>query len=332
MSELGAEYFTGNPAARAMLAKMSELGLAYVAHEYLHAHWVPMYFAQVASEMAASGLHFVGQLPLYLNYRDLAIPQRMAPLFAGIGDRVAFESLKDFALNEYFRRDVFVKGRAPRGESTTRAYLDETAFGGHLEGGTVPRETRLPHHTVHYAGPIFDALLPALEQGGTTVAALATRPELAEFELPRIRDAVLRLVLGEGLVPMLTPTRAVPAPRDALYRLPSTYNQAALREGLSLETPLTLASTAAGTGLELSTVDAVAVYLLTEVPPAERPGWVLRRCERASFRLTVRGKSIEDREERVRTLEAEIERFCARRLPKLVELGVLLPAGERGTA
>ena len=164
------------------------------------------------------------------------------------------------------------------------------------------------------------------------MAALATRPELAEFELPRIRDAVLRLVLGEGLVPMLTPTRAVPAPRDALYRLPSTYNQAALREGLSLETPLTLASTAAGTGLELSTVDAVAVYLLTEVPPAERPGWVLRRCERASFRLTVRGKSIEDREERVRTLEAEIERFCARRLPKLVELGVLLPAGERGTA
>src|SRR5208283_3700722 len=75
LRDAGAAYFAGNPAANEMLGTMESAGLAYVVHEYLHAHWVPMYFTQVASEMAASGLHFVGQLPLYLNYRDLAIPQ-----------------------------------------------------------------------------------------------------------------------------------------------------------------------------------------------------------------------------------------------------------------
>jgi len=325
MSECGAEYFSSNPAAVAMLEKMTKLGLAYVAHEYLHAHWAPMYFAQVASEMATGGLYFVGQLPLYLNYRDLAIPEKLAPVFAGVGDRVAFESLKDFALNEYFRRDVFVKGHATRSETATRAYLDGTRFGRSLAGGAIPREMRLPHHTVHYFGPVFDALLPALEESGKTPIELSQRPDLDAFELPRIRDAVMRLALGEAIVPLVGASRARPAGADpgGRYRLPSAYDRHALREGLALESPLTLASTVAGTGIELSTVEAVAVYLLTEVGVADRPAWIRERCARPTFRLTVRGKVIDDNEERVRTLTSAVGTFSAKQLPRLVELGVL---------
>ena len=319
----GAEYFTSNPAAQAMLAKMEKLGLAYIAHEYLHAHWVPMYFAQVAAEMAAVGLYFVGQLPPYLNYRDLAIPPPLAETFRAIDDRVAFESLKDFALNEYFRRDVFIKGRAQRSDGATRAYLDATPFGGPLAGGPVPREVKLPYQTIHYAGAVFDALLPAIEAGATTLAALASRAEVASFGEPRVRDAVLRLTLGEAVVPMLEPTRAVSAPGDALYRLPSAYNRLVLREGLSTGAPITLASRAAGTGLELSTVEGVALFLLTEVPGGERRGWVQARCGRESFRLTVRGQSIAGKDEQVQTLLAEVDRFSAVRMPRMLELGVV---------
>ncbi len=326
MRDLGAEYFSANPAANAMLEKMGKLGLPYVVHEYLHAHWVPMYFAQVASEMAAAGLYFVGQLPLYLNYRDLAIPAKLAPLFAGIDDRVAFESLKDFALNEYFRRDVFVMGRRPRSEGATRAYLDSTTFGGPLERGTTLREIRLPHHTLRYAGPVFDALLPALDDGATTIAELAATPALAGFDVPRIRDAIMKLALGEVIAPRLRRTEREATPPGARYRLTSVHNQAALREGLSLETPVTLASTAAGTGVELSPLEALAAFILTEVAPAERNEWMRRRCHHASFRLTVRGRTIEDREEQVRTLVGELDIFEQNRLPRLVELGVLSQA------
>jgi ubiquinone/menaquinone biosynthesis C-methylase UbiE len=326
MSELGAEYFTSNPAARAMLEKMEKLGLSYVAHEYLHAHWVPMYFAQVASEMAASGLHFVGQLPLYLNYRDLAIPEPLRAMFAGVGDRVAFESLKDFAINEYFRRDVFIKGRAPRADEATRTYLDATLFGGPLSGGPIAREAKLPHHTLQYAGAIFDALLPAIEEGAARVTTLAARPELLGFGLARVRDAVMRLALGEAIVPMLEPTHASATPQDARYVLSATYNRAALRDGLENDTPVALASTAAGTGLEVSSIEAVALFLLTEVPSEERQAWVRARCGRESFRLTVAGRAIHGKDEQVRVLLEEIDRFARTRLAKLVELGVLARA------
>ncbi len=101
LSDVGA-YFASNPVAKAMLATMEKAGLKYVVH------WVPMYFAQLAAEMAASDLYFVGQLPLYLNFRDVTILTKMPSIFEGVTERLAFEGLKDFALNTYFRSDVFV--------------------------------------------------------------------------------------------------------------------------------------------------------------------------------------------------------------------------------
>jgi len=326
MSELGAEYFTSNPAARAMLEKMEKLGFAYVAHEYLHAHWVPMYFAQLAAEMAGRGLHFVGQLPLYLNYRDLAIPQPLAAMFAGIDDRVAFESLKDFAINEYFRRDVFIKGRDLRSATATQTYLDATLFGSPVQGAPSRARRLSPTTRSTTREPSSTRSCPHSRRGAKTVATLAARPELMGFGIARVRDAVMRLALGEAIIPMREPTHAAPAPRGALYRLPSTYNRAALRAGLENDTPVALAVATAGTGIELSSIEAVALFLLTEVAHEQRTEWVRARCGRESFRLTVRGSAVHGEDEQVRVLLQEIDGFCLARLPKLVEMGVIARA------
>jgi len=326
LSRGGAEYFTDNPACVTMLEKMTRLGMSYVAHEYLHAHWAPFYFAQIAAEMAAGGLFFVGQLPLYLNYKDLAVPPPLAPVFAPISDRIAFESLKDFAINESFRRDVFVKGHPPRSETALRTYLEETLFGGTLAGGSLPREVTLPHQTLKFAGPIFDSLLPVLEKEAASVDTLATRSELSAFERPRIVDAVTRLALAEVIVPRIraASSLAAPASADVRYRIPSLWNRAALRDGL--DTPVTFASEAAGTGIELSTLETVAVLLLTDVPPEARDAWIRERCAHPSFRVIVKGEALTDPEARAGILRDEIEQFRAQRLPRLLELGVLEPA------
>jgi hypothetical protein len=319
----GAEYFTGNPAAGAMLEKMTKLGLPYVVHEYLHAHWVPMYFAQVAGEMAEAGLHFVGQLPPFSNYRDLSIPEKLAPLFAGMTDRTAFESLKDFATNEYFRRDVYVKGRPVRDDAATRAYLDDTPFGTPLGGGPIPREVALPHRTLRFVGELWDPLLTALESGATSAAALSRASALEAFGLPRIREAMKMLALTEAIAPRQAPAEARAAPPTASYRLPSLFNRAALRDGLARGASVTLASVAAGTGVELATLDAIAVHLLTDVPPDDRVAWVRERCARPTFHLALDGRSVEGHDARCAALLGALDALVATRLPVLVELGVL---------
>ncbi len=322
LCDSGATYFTANPAAKDMLERMQKIGLPYVVHEYLHAHWVPMYFGQVAAEMAANDLYFVGQLPLHLNYRDLAIPAPLAELFKGVTDRITFESLKDYATNEFFRRDVFIKGRVKRDEAAAAAYLDATPFGTLIGDGPVTRDVRLPHHTLHFVGAIFDALFPALGVGATTVAELAKMPALAPFGATRIRDAVIRLALAGQVSPTIGTTHAGPAP-SGRYRVTSAYNRMLLRERLSSDHPIVLASPVAGTGILIPMLEGVILRLLTEIPPPEWRAWVTAFAQRQPFRMRVADRAVEDDEERVTVLLEQVEPFRAKRLPRLIELGIV---------
>lgn len=323
MAGAGARYFTRNPPATDMLATMEKAGLAYIVHEYLHAHWEPMYFADVARQMAESDLYFVGQLPVYLNYRDLALPPAVAELFKDVSDRVTFETLLAYSLNQFFRREVYVKGRSTRADATTHAYLDRTAFAPLSHKG-VERSVKMAHHTLDFVGEIFDALLPAITGGAMPVAALAAEAELESFGLARVRGAVLRLIISGQLAPMLRSTRASPPPPSGLFRVPSTYNRLILQRRLSPEAPFALASPVAGTAIVLSMLQVVALRLLTEVEPQGRPAWIRALLERQPFRIRM-GDRTADGEVTEGAILDEVERMRRDQVGKLIELSILDP-------
>jgi hypothetical protein len=322
LRDAGAEYFNRNPAAKEMLSIMERMGLTYVVHEYLHAHWVPMYFSQVAAEMAEHDLYFVGQLPLYLNYRDLAIPASLAGVFEKVNDRITFETMKDYATNQFFRRDVFIKGRVLRDEAASRAFLESTPVGTLIGDGPLTRDARLPHHTLHFTGEIFDALFPALAAGATTVTELSRLPALSRFGTARLRDAVTRLVLAGQVSPTLASTHAGPVPPGPL-RVASSYNRMTLRDRLTTDDPLVLASPVAGTGIPLPRLEALTLRLVTEIPESEWPEWIAAFVRTEPFRVKVGDRTVDDDQARVRILLSQVEPFRAKRLPKLVELGIV---------
>lgn len=319
MRDAGAAYFTDNPPAREMLATMEKVGLRYIVHEYLHAHWAPMYFAHVAWDMATAGLHFVGSLPLPSNYRDLAIPPALAGVFEGVTDRVTFESLKDFAINEYLRRDVYVKGKAGRSPEITNAYLDETSF---VATGTAAVEAEPAPR-----GAVPDAILAALAAGSATGERLARRPELAPAGAEQVRAALLRLVIAEQVTPVHGVTMAVATTAAERHAVPSAFNRAVLAQKLSSEVPIVLASPVSGTGLRITALDAVAIRLVTEVPPADRPAWVRAHFGRGELRMTVRERVVETAEEQTAVVLDGLARFEREGLARLIELGILEPAG-----
>ncbi len=327
LHDAGAAYFTSNPSARSTLETMQKTGLSYVAHEYFHAHHTPMYFADVAGEMAERDLYFVGQLPLHLNYRDLALPPALFALLKGVTNRVAFESVKDFALNESFRRDVYVKGRVGCSPASTASYLERTRFGPAVGVGRIAREARLPHCTLRFAGPIFDALIPALSASSATLAELHGEPALAPFGAPEIRDALMRLALGDQVSPMAARTRPAPDPAAGSearrYRVPSPYNRMVMEQRLANNSPFVLASPIAGTGIVAPMLQGVAIRLLTEVEPGARQAWLSAFVDRTPLRLFDGDRAITDKGEQRRLISQEVDRFCRERLPELIRLGVL---------
>jgi hypothetical protein len=262
LRDAGAYYFEKNPSAKRMLASIEAGGPNYLAHEYLNAGWVPMYFAQVAAEMAANDLYFVGSLPPYLNFRDLAIPESMQSIFAGLGERLAYEGLKDYALNTFFRQDVFIKGKPQPDQGT---WMRTTPFG---IAGTEPTwtgEAVLPNHKLRYHGPIFDALVLALREGAKTIPQILERPELAGAGEARVRDAVLQLLLGGACSPFVQPTRPAASAAEPLRF--SAYDRHVIERGASSEVPAVLASPALGNGIRLTQAEAVALAAqLGELP------------------------------------------------------------------
>jgi SAM-dependent methyltransferase len=316
----GAAYFAKHPNAKAMIALIEQAGLLYVAHEYLNAHWHPMYFADVAAEMGSHGLTYVGQLPLYLNVPALAMPAALRDLAMSLGDKVAFDALKDYAVNELHRSDVYVKGEARTSEATLRDFFEHTPFGTVVP--RVKRSARLPVYTLEYTDPIHDAVIGAISTGAATAVELASKPRLSSFGVKRIVDCLVNLSLGGQVLPL---RRDLPVePTGSAYRVASVHNQIALRSCLfDDDSPLVLAAPATGTGLQLSLFDALSVYLVTEIPPKERHAFV------TSFAKPV---LVDDRpvrgEKLLRALVREIDEFDVKLGPKLVELGILRPAAK----
>lgn len=328
MQRAGAAYFADNPAAAETLATMAKAGLPYLVHEYMHEHWAPMYFARVAWEMAASDLHFVGVLPVHMNFRDTAIPESLERILADVTDRATFESLKDFAINEFLRRDVYVKGAVPRSSAATSRYLDSTAWGTLANGVLPERSVRLPHRTVALEGSTFDVVLAALAEGATSLPALAERAELEAVTLEALRAAMVRLAIADYAIPvrpMHAATRPATIGSDGQLCVPSVYNQMMLRRSAT-DTPILLASTVAGTAFPISALEALAIRVLTEAAPHGRERRVHDLVGRSVLRIRGRDGVLEDRADQQRAILDAVAQLCAGPVAKLVELGVLAPA------
>jgi SAM-dependent methyltransferase len=320
----GAEYFTRNPSASEMLRTMTKAGLPYVVHEYMHEHWTPMYFARVAWEMAATELSFAGTLPPSSNFRDASLPEALERELAPVTDRVTFESLKDFALNEFFRRDLYVLAPRPSSPATTSAYLDTTTWGS-LDHA-MPKETtaKLSHRAVPIDAPAVQALLASVIERSATLEELAERPELATFGIERLRAALLKLIVTEHVVPMQCAPRPRPPTDATRFVVPSPYNQMMLRQ-LAADMPVAMTSVPAGMALRVSRLEALALRVFTEIAGSGHEAWVRDHVGRSVLRLRVGDRVVEDPHEQERLILDTIEALRTNRLAKLVELGILAP-------
>jgi SAM-dependent methyltransferase len=320
LADAGAGYFASQPTARSMVGLMRAAGLPYVVHEYFNAHMQPFYSADVATKMSGAGLAFVGQVPLYLNVRELATPPSVKKIADGLAARAPFEMLKDFGNNEMFRSDVFVKGKGERTEAETRFYFEGTPFGTMTAASNIKREAKLEKYTVDYKTPVYDAVLPRITTAAATAMELAQRPELVALGQARIGDALRNLVLGGQVVPMRRAARP-PVP-GARYRLRLPYNECALDDALAETGPLVLASPVTGGGIQVSWLEAIALRAFTDVGPAERAAWIGAFAGKRALPVAVGDRKIKDAAELTRVVAKEIERVEAS-VAKLVEIGIV---------
>ena len=107
-----AAYFAAAPVAAQHFDHMVKLDRVYLAHEYLDEHWELLQFADAAARFGEAKLSYVCSATLTENLDQYAVPQDLQALVAETDDPILKETIRDFAANKRFRRDLYARGSA----------------------------------------------------------------------------------------------------------------------------------------------------------------------------------------------------------------------------
>lgn len=142
----GLRYFTANPAAAAAVDAYARGEGEYLAHEFMNEAWEPSYAIDVADEFGAIGLEFAGSATLTNNHLPLMVDAATATAIAELPTLRQRHLVTDFAINQRFRRDVFVRAAAsPRPE-----YFDHSVIGCATDVEDIGPTARVPRGEIRF--------------------------------------------------------------------------------------------------------------------------------------------------------------------------------------
>lgn len=103
-------YARANPQVAERLKKLRDQNRNYLAHEYFNRDWLPMPFSRMAAWLAPAKLGYACSAH-YLDHIDvLNLSAEQQSLMNEIPDPMFRQTVRDFCVNQQFRRDYWVRG------------------------------------------------------------------------------------------------------------------------------------------------------------------------------------------------------------------------------
>jgi SAM-dependent methyltransferase len=103
-------FALANPPVAERLRQIKEQNRQYLAHEYFNRDWRPLWFAELAEQLIPAKLTYVCSA-IYLDHIDrLNLTAEQHRLLGEITDPTFRQTVRDFIVNQQFRRDYWIKG------------------------------------------------------------------------------------------------------------------------------------------------------------------------------------------------------------------------------
>lgn len=316
----GGGYFAANPAAVARLNDLAGQDPHYLAHEYLNESWRLLDHAEVAGEMAAARLTYLGLADPTDPFPALSVPEGVRALAAASPDRVMAETVRDYAVGRAFRRDLYGRGAV----ALTAAEREERLMAAPLATLTYPDDlqtiTRTGIGAVEADPAIARPLVARLwAEGPQPLSALARR----DWPLPDLLHTVALLVLGGQIHPAASPAGPVDEAARAVAR---RFNAAVCAKTRRGGTMGFLAAPGIGSGIPAGVMEQVVLTAMLESPAAgveALAAAVLPHLEALGRPILRAGQPIADPADARDELAARLRRHRDRRVPVWRALGVL---------
>ena len=250
-------YFNANPAAIEAVEAYAKRPSGYLAHEFLNETWEPFYSIDVADEMSEAEVQYLGSATLPENHPTLAIGATAAGEIAKLPTERQRQLVADFAMNQRFRRDVFVRGRVTLEPRDISSHLDATVIGSLGSPERMPVQVKVPRGEVRFQEDFVADLRPIMSRGSTTIGEAVSTLRGDKRDAAEIARNLVFLVAAGTLTPFAQVHHADGNIKSR--RLAKGIVERAVASALERRERRVIPSEVLGNGVVIQPVEALAV-------------------------------------------------------------------------
>lgn len=322
VAEVGARYYAATPGAKDRLDAIADQNRRYLAHEYFNLDWLPMYFSEINQRLSSAKLHFTASANLLDHVPGINTTAEQSALLAGVAHPVLRETVRDYILNQQFRKDLFTRGARRLADLDRQERLNDALVALTTPAADIAFDITAGLGALTLKQDIYGPLIESLsarDYAPKRLGDLAEDPSLKRIGGASLLEAVTVLV-GAGHAHPAQSGAAVEKATPACARL----NEHLVRRARVSEDVGFLASPVIGGGLQVSRFEQL--FLLSRLGGADKPeqwaqfAWdVLQRQNQV---LIKDGKPLAAPQDNLDELTRQATALEQRRLPLLRALRV----------
>jgi hypothetical protein len=311
-------FSKANPTVNERLKRVAGQDRHYLAHEYFNRDWQPMHFASMAEMMSLAKLDFACSA----NYTDqvdtINLSAAQSTLLRDIPDVMFRQTVRDFMVNQQFRKDYWIRGsrRLSALEQHERLMAHRVMLTTYREDVPLKIVGVLGEATLQESiyTPILDALA---DYRPKTLGEISKG--LKDFKLSQLLQAVL-ILAGSGHLVSVQDDIEINDAKKQTDKLNNHFMQRARMSGELLY----LASPVSGGGIQVGRF--VQLFLLAisqgKKKPEEWAQFVWQTLVAQGQKIVKDGKTLESEQENMDELTEQAKKFAAKGLPVLKALHI----------
>ncbi len=317
----GAAYFRTLPGIEKRIEKLKEQSPNYLAHEYLNDAWDLFYHSDVASDLQKAKMAYLCSASLLDHVDAINLTPEQQQIMANVLDPTLRETVRDYMVNQQFRRDVFVKGPLPLPPRAAEELWKNQRFALSTTRDSVEMKVKGALGEALLQDDVYGPVLDQFSTGPKIVAELLSDPNIVKLGWPKLREALLVLVGAGYLQPCLPAT-------DEIKRVKTTkaFNRAVVQRARDNADLQYLASPVTGSGVNVAR--SVQLFLLAMSEGLKQPEDLARFAwsivSQQGQRIVKNGVTLQAPEENIAELTAQAALFAEKQLPILSRLQVTI--------
>lgn len=320
LASLEPTFIKANPIINDKLELMAGQDRHYLAHEYFNKDWHPMDFVEVSKLMHEAKLDFGTSANLLESIPDINFNSEQLKFLNEIPNENFREYVKDFFLNQTFRRDYWVKGARQLTATQRTEYLLGTKI--ILVKDIIDLDLQVKGHlgvanlTKEIYAPIFENLNSL---GCCTIKELASKLE-GQVNLRQLFEAIAVMV-GKGDL-SIAQEAVSKASLDSTKKL----NNKIAHDSMSASEMTYLASPMTGGAIKVGRFEQLIMLALKHKQNDihQIVNYVWKILEPQNQRIVEGGKALETDAENLLALQKMVEHFLSNRLRVIEKLGIKL--------